>query len=149
MKKKRFLLAAIATLVIGVLGLPLMSCSGEVSFTTAKLSEITMAKSIDEITYEPIEKTDTFSTDTSEIFLSAKFSNAPSETEITSEWVYVEGEVEDLKDYLIDTTSIEVSGTDYLFFSMPSPDQGWPIGQYEVILYIDGQESATVPFTVQ
>jgi hypothetical protein len=149
MKKKRFLLAAVAALTIGLLGLPLMSCSGEVSFTTAKLSEVTMAKGVDETTYKPVDKTDTFSPDTPEIFLSAKFSNAPSETEIASEWVYVEGEVADLKDYLIDSISIDVSGTDYLYFSMPVPDQGWPQGQYQVILYVDGEEAETVSFTVE
>ena len=149
MKKKRFLLAAIAVLTVGLLALPLMSCSAEVSFTTAKLSEATMAKGVDETTLKPVEKTDTFSTDTPEIFLSAKFSNAPSETEIASEWIYVEGEIADLKDYLIDTVSVEVSGTDYLYFSMPVPDQGWPRGQYQVVLYIDGEEAETVSFTVE
>jgi len=149
MKKHRFLLAIIAALTIGLLSLPLMSCSGEASFTTAKLSEVTMAKGVDETTLKPIEKTDTFSADAPEIFLSVKFSNAPSETEIASEWIYVEGEVADMKDYLIDTVSVEVSGTDYLFFSMPVPDQGWPRGQYQIILYIDGEEAETVSFTVQ
>jgi hypothetical protein len=149
MKTKRSLLALLAVLSLGILGLSLMSCSAEVSFTTARLSEITMAKGIDETTYKPVEKTSTFSVDTPEIFLSAKFSNAPADTEIKSEWVYVEGEAEELRDYLIDSVSIDVSGTDYLFFSMPMPQQGWPRGQYEVTLYIDGKEAETVPFTVQ
>jgi hypothetical protein len=125
-----------------------MSCSGEVSFTTARLSEITMAKSIDENTFQPIEKTSTFSTDTPEIFLSAKFSNAPSETEVKAEWIYVAGEAGE-ENYLIDTVSINVAGTDYLYFSPPRPDQGWPVGQYKVILYVDGKEASTVTFTVQ
>jgi hypothetical protein len=149
MKTKRWLLGLLAVLSLSLLGLSLMSCTGEVSFTTAGLSEITMAKSVDETTYKPVEKATTFSVDTPEIFLSAKFSNAPSDTEIMAEWVYVEGEAEELRDYLIDAVSIYVTGTDYLFFSMPMPGQGWPRGQYEVMLYIDGKEAETVSFTVQ
>lgn len=149
MKAKRSLLVLLAALSLSLLGLSIMSCSGEVSFTTAGLSEITMAKSVDETTYKPIEKTATFGVDAPEIFLSAKFSNAPSDTEIMAEWVYVEGEAEDLRDYLIDAVSIYVAGTDYLSFSLSMPEQGWPRGQYEVILYIDGEEVETVSFTVQ
>jgi hypothetical protein len=149
MKTKRSFLVLLAALSLSLLGLSLMSCvgGGEVSFTTARLSEITMAKSVDETTYKPIEKTNTFSVDTPEIFLSAKFSNAPSDTEIMTEWVYVEDE--GLGDYLIDAVSIYVTGTNYLAFSMPMPGQGWPQGQYEVIVYVDGEEVETVPFTVQ
>ncbi|MBN1862417.1 MAG: hypothetical protein JW790_02100 [Dehalococcoidales bacterium] len=149
MKIKRWLPVLLAALSLGLLGPSLMSCSGEVSFTTARLSEITMAKSIDQETYQPIEKTDTFGVNTPEIFLSAKFSNAPSDTEVMAEWVYVEGEAEELKNYLIDSVSINVSGTDYLYFAMPMPGQGWPRGQYEVTLYIDGKEVETVSFTVE
>jgi hypothetical protein len=149
MKIKRWLPVLLAALSLGLLGPSLMSCSGEVSFTTARLSEITMAKSIDQETYQPVEKTDTFGVNTTEIFLSAKFSNAPSDTEVMAEWVYVEGEAEELKNYLIDSVSINVSGTDYLYFAMPMPGQGWPRGQYEVTLYIDGKEVETVSFTVE
>lgn len=126
MKTKRWLLVLLAALSLSLLGLSLMSCTGEVSFTTAGLSEITMAKSVDETTYKPVEKATTFSVDTPEIFLSAKFSNAPSDTEIMAEWVYVEGEAEELRDYLIDAVSIYVTGTDYLFFSMPMRDRAGP-----------------------
>ena len=146
---KKIRIATIITLAISMLSLSLISCTGEVSFTTAKLSEVTMASSVDESTYEPIEVTDTFEIDTPEIFLSAKFSNAPADTEITAEWIYVEGEVEDMNNFVIDTVAIEVSGTDYLYFSMPIPGERWPRGQYKVDLYIDEDLDQTATFTVQ
>ena len=149
MRKSRFLVVTLAVVSAGILSLPLMSCSSEVSFTTAKLSEVTMARSIDSSTFKPVQATDSFSIDAPEIFLSAKFSNAPSETEITAEWIYVEGEVEGMTDFLIDTVSVEVSGTDYLYFSRLMPDTGWPRGQYAVKLYIDGTAAETATFTVQ
>lgn len=146
MKGKRILVALLLTLAGGLF---LTSCSGEVSFTTANLSEITMAKSIDANTFKPIERTDTFSTNAPKMFLSAKFSNAPSGTEITSEWIYVKGEDKDLSNFTIDTASVNVEGTNYLYFSLETPDAGWPKGQYKVILYIDNEEVSTVPFVVQ
>ena len=146
MKRKSFLVMALA-LTLGLLAVLLVSC-GEVSFTTARLSEITMAKSIDE-TFKPIEKADVFSVDTPEIFLSAKFSNAPADTEVTGEWTYVGGEVADLENYTIDTASLKIEGTAYLYFSMPMPEAGWPKGDYKVVLAIDGKEQGSVPFKVQ
>jgi hypothetical protein len=146
--RRKSLLTMILAVTLGLVAIPLMSCS-EVSFTTARLSEMTMASSIDQSTYKPIDKTDTFSVDTPEIFLSAKFSNAPSDTEVTAEWIYVSGEVADLENYSIDTVSVKVSGTDYLYFSLPEPNAGWPKGNYQVVLSIDGKEQAKVPFTVK
>ncbi len=147
MKRKSLLVMALA-LALGLIVFPLVSC-GEVSFTTARLSEMTMAASIDETTAQPIEKTDAFSPDTPEIFVSVKVSNAPSETDITSVWIYVGGEVADLENYTIDTASIEVEGTRYVYFSRPMPEAGWPRGDYKVVLSIDDKEQGSVPFTVQ
>jgi len=147
MKKNRFLVAVLVTLALGVLSMPLASCSGEVSFTTARLSEVTMAHGVDD-SLRPVGPADTFAVDTPEIYLSAKFSNAPSETEIASEWIYVEGEAVGYENTLIDSVSIEVSGTDYIYFALPMP-QGWPRGEYAVKLYIDGKEAETATFTIE
>ncbi len=147
MKSKSLLMMAL-TLTLGLLAIPLLSCGG-VSFTTARLSEVTMARSIDQTTFKPIDKADTFTVDTPEIFLSAKFSNAPSETDVTGQWIYVGGEAAGVENYTIDTVSVEVEGTDYLYFSMPMPDAGWPRGDYKVVLSISGKEQGSVSFKVQ
>jgi hypothetical protein len=137
--------SVLALLLIGTL--PLSGCSGEVSFTTASLSEVTMCLGVDAES-KPVNPTDTFTVITPEIFCSVKLSNAPDETEVLSEWVYVKGELADVTDYVIDSIAITTDGTRYLQFSMEIPDDGWPVGDYTLNLYIDGKDEVSVPFTV-
>ena len=131
--------------VIGVVSLS--GCGGEVSFTTAKLSEATMCLGVD-TQNKPVNATNSFGVNTPEIFCSAKLSNAPDDTEVLSEWVYVKGEVAGVTDYIIDTLPLTADGTQYLQFSMPRPDGGWPIGEYKLNLYVDGKDAVSLPFTV-
>ena len=145
--KQGLVLARLILLGAMLGGLILTGCSGDVSFTTAKLSEATMCLGVDAQT-KPLNPTDAFGVNTPEIFCSVKLSNAPDDTEILSEWVYVEGEAEGVTDYVIDTLPLTADGTRYLYFSMPRPDSGWPVGEYTLNLYIDGKEAVSVPFTV-
>ena len=92
---------------------------------------------------------DVFAVDTPEIFCSVKLSNAPPDTEVKAEWVYVKGELEDMENYLIDTYSLTADDTRYLSFSLTIPDAGWPTGEYKVVLYVEGNEQLSVPFTIQ
>ena len=62
-----------------------------ISITTASLSESTMTSAVDDKN-RPEDKTSTFSAETSEIHCSMKLSNAPPNTEITGELIYIEGE---------------------------------------------------------
>ena len=125
----------------------LAGCSGEVSFTTASLSEATMATGTDSDN-QPVGATDQFQVDTPEIFCSVKLSNAPNDTEVLSEWVYVKGELEGVTDHIIDTFPVVTDGTRHLQFSMERPDGGWPKGDYKLVLYVDAKEEVAVPFTV-
>ncbi len=150
MKRNRFFTIAIAlSTLVAVLVFPLVGCTGEVGFTTASLSKATMCKSVDSETREPVEPTNVFTPDTPEIFCSVNLSNAPSDTEVSSEWIYVKSELEDVADYLIDEVSITTDGTRYVPFSVPRPDNGWPTGDYKVVLYLDGNEKTSVTFKVQ
>jgi hypothetical protein len=123
-------------------------CGGQVSFTTAKLSEATMALGVTD-DKQPVNATTVFSPDTEEIFCSVKLSNAPSDTQVTSVWIYVGGEVEDLTNYEIDNYSVITEGTMYISFSLSKPDNDFPKGDYKLMLYVDGKESVTLPFTVR
>ncbi|TFH36125.1 MAG: hypothetical protein E4G93_02655, partial [Dehalococcoidia bacterium] len=141
--KKRTVLARLALLGAALGGLVLAGCS----FTTAELSEATMCLSVDSLS-QPVDPTDTFGVNTPEIFCSVKLSNAPEDTEVLSEWVYVKGEVAGVTDYVIDTLSLTTDGTRYLQFSLGIPDGGWPVGEYKLVLYVDGKEKVSLPFTV-
>jgi hypothetical protein len=140
-----FMIVIIITSIL--LSIPLTGCQVEVSLTTASLSEATMCQSVDK-DMRPVRATSVFNTDTPKIFCSVKLSNAPSDTEIKAEWIYIEGE-EDLKNYLIDDWSVTTDGTHYISTSMTCPYDGWPRGEYNIVLYIDGKEKLSVPFTVK
>jgi len=126
----------------------LIGCGGEVSFTTASLSEATMTTGVD-ADFRPLNVTNTFATDTPVIYCSVKLSNAPDDTEIKADWIYITGGAVGLTDYLIDSVILTAGGTQYLSESLTSPDEGWPSGDYKIVMYINGKEELTVPFSVQ
>jgi len=143
----RILKLALPLLILLILP-GIVGCEGEVSYTTASLSEATMARGVDDEN-KPVSPTTVFTPDTEEIFCSVKLSNAPADTEISSVWIYVGGEVEDLADYEIDSYLLTADGTRYLQFSMTKPDNDWPRGEYKLVLYVEGKESVTLPFSVE
>lgn len=143
MKKSQLFIASIVVASL-LSAISLTACE----VTTASLSEATMCSSVDS-DMRPVNATDIFATDTPEIFCSVKLSSAPPDTEVKAEWIYVQGELEGTENYLIDDYTLTAEGTTYLGFSLTEPDAGWPTGEYKVILYIDGEEKLTVPFTIQ
>jgi hypothetical protein len=120
----------------------------KVILSTASLSEATMAENVNE-DLSPLNATDVFNIDAPEIHCSVKLSNAPMDTEVQGEWIYIEGEGEDVENYLIDSTILITEGTRYLDFSLSIPDNGWPVGEYELVLSINGKEKMRVPFFVK
>jgi len=155
MKRKRLPKSALIIVfaLTMMLAIPLAGCRGELGFapasSSASLSKAAMCKSVDLQTEEPIEPTNTFATDTLEIFCSVKLSNAPSGTEVGAEWLYVQDETGAVKDLLIDTWSRITEGTRYVSSSITKPGTDWPRGDYEAILYLNGSEIQSVSFKVQ
>ncbi len=146
-EKKKPSIFIVATLVASLLlAIPLAGCEGEISFTTASLSEVTMCLSVDE-EGRPVSTTALFATDAPEIYTSAKLSNAPPDTEVKLKWIYIKGEA-DVSDYLIDETSRITEGSGYFSGSLTRPADGWPRGDYKVVWYVDGKEKLSLYFTV-
>jgi hypothetical protein len=44
---------------------------------------------------------------------------------------------------------ITAEGTTYLYFYMNCPTTGWPVGEYKLVLYLNGNEATSLPFTVE
>ncbi|MFC2158663.1 hypothetical protein ACFLT9_12575 [Acidobacteriota bacterium] len=127
----------------------LSGCKGDVSFSTASLSEATICISVDQITGKPVEKGDVFTSETAEIYCSVKLSSAPEETQVLAQWIYIKGEVEGVTDHKIDETSLNTDGTKYLWYSITRPDTGFPKGEYACKIFLNAKEKFSVPFTVQ
>jgi len=122
---------------------PLVGCAEEeeeVSPPTGLLSEATMARGVDDGS-RPVNPTGVFSTDAEGFFCSFKLTDAPRDTEIKAEWVYVGGEAEAQtgKNYTIEVLNATAEGTCYTSIVLPLlpiPDYEWPRGDYKVILYV-------------
>lgn len=90
-----------------------------------------------------------FFTDTPRIYVSATLANASEGTEVSFGWYSVDDER-----YLIDevTVTTEGSGTTWpMFSSLSKPYDGWPPGEYEVVISIVGHDEKTITrgFTVE
>ena len=149
MNKRTFLKSTILSIIMCGLICVFNGCKGDVSFSTASLSEATICISVDTTTGQAVEKGDVFTTDTAEIFCSVKLSNGPDETQILAQWIYIKGDLEGVTDHKINETSLAADGTKYLWFSISQPDNGFPKGDYACKIFLNGKEKFSVPFKVQ
>jgi len=155
MKGKSLPKSVLIVLFILAAGLvvPLAGCTGAVSFppgsSSISLGKAATCKSVDPQTEEAVEPANTFTADTAEIFCSVKLSNAPSGTEVSAEWIYVQDAAGAANDLLIDSWSRVTEGTRHVSTSVTKPGTGWPQGDYKVVFYLNGNENQSVAFKVQ
>ncbi len=137
-------------ILLALVAIPSTGCITVHTTPTSKqvsLSEATMCRSVD-AEYRPLDKTDVFVHDVPKIYCSVKVSNAPPDTEVKAQWIYVQGEREELINKVLVETPGTVRGTKYLAFEI-TQGQGFPVGDWVVKFFLDGKEKLTVPFKVQ
>ena len=118
----------------------LFSLAGcEISFTTANISN-TIISDVEGAS----SVKDVFEVNTPVIYVMTDLKNAPEDTEIKAEWWYTESDTY-ITEYALNSTETN----QLITFSLSVPDSGWPVGSYEVRLFIDGTEKAVIPFSVQ
>jgi hypothetical protein len=90
-----------------------------------------------------------FSKDDENIFASVSYSGMPVKSDFVGKWVYVDTA------RLIKTYQKTIIGSDTFAFSMNAkqdswiPIKKWPVGKYELRIYLGGDQIRTIPFTVQ
>ncbi len=118
---------------------------GACSFTTANFTNLAMASAID-TDNKPIQVTQEFATNTPTIYVTGTIKNAPSNTIIKVEWIYLETDpITLITDYEITVNDVTVN----FYFELTKPSQGWPTGRYEARLYIDDVLKETLSFEVK
>jgi hypothetical protein len=125
-----------------VLALILSACS--VSASTANISAAKMT--LDEAGKHP---TKVFSPNDQTFYCIAELSNAPEDTKVKAVWTAVD--VEGVKPNLeIDESRITADESGQLTFDLTN-DGPWPVGEYEVELFLNGEEepSRTLEFEVR
>ena len=117
--------------------------------STASLSDAVMAETVDPISSEPLEITDTFTPETAQIYVVFQVS-APAGTEISSQWVLVGGEdgaYGEIAKFSW-TPFAKIETPIWMHFYLDRSDQAWPVGSYQVSLLLDGEEVQTLLFKV-
>jgi hypothetical protein len=90
-----------------------------------------------------------FSKDDENIFASVSYSGMPVKSDFVGKFVYVDTA------RLIKTYQKTIIGSDTFAFSMNAkqdswiPVLKWPVGKYELRIYLGGDQIKTIPFTVQ
>ncbi|MDX1661821.1 MAG: hypothetical protein R3326_08530 [Gemmatimonadota bacterium] len=77
------------------------------------------------------------------IYTSVETEGVAESAELTARWTYEDGQT-------IDETSrtIAPNGPEVTEFHVATPD-GWPTGEYQVTILLDGEEAETASFTVE
>ena len=109
-----------------------------------QLTEAAIASEIDLSTNKALVLNDRFQTDTPVIYATALLIDAPENTKITATWTYT---ADNTKIASVDVLSTQVS--QYISFSLSRPDNGFPVGGYQVDLAINGTRSETLRFSVE
>lgn len=121
----------------------LAGCEGSFSVSTAKLSQGQMAAAVDPQTKAPINAATTFPGDAPAIYVAAKLSSAPDGTKVKATFHYLEGGEREIA-----SDEVMTGGERWVSFTLSSPASGWPAGQYEARLLLDGKEAQRLPFNV-
>jgi hypothetical protein len=120
----------LSAIVIFALFLPLNSC--DFSFSTAHIDNIKMCSSM--IDNQCTSDNPQFNTGTPEIFISCQLKNAPENTNVEFAWYYLGKEK--IKIDAVRLNSGDRIGTLKLHSSLMHPNNGWPTGEYEVMIRI-------------
>lgn len=150
MRHRAWLLTSLITLILILAVLPLAGCRSLMNLAGGappSVDAVVMCRDVDS-NGAPIDPATTFNTSTAVVYCSVKVSNAPANSRARVDWIYREGELEGVRDYIIDTATVTIEGTRYVSFSLSIPDAGWPEGLYDLVLYMDDKKMETVPFSV-
>jgi len=88
--------------------------------------------------------TSTFKTDTPEIFFSAMVTNVKGNTAVDIRWTYL-----DQQNQSINGPTQKINGDARVGFSLSRPTNGWPVGNYQATLILNGKESGVAKFVVK
>lgn len=110
------------------------------NFSTANVDEVKMCTSITDnqcVSDKPV-----FDVNTPEIYVSCHLNNAPENTEVEFAWFYL-GDDRIAIDALKINSGDQI-GTLNLQSSLSKPNNGWPVGDYEIVITILGTDKEPI-----
>ena len=134
-------------LVLSVLFLGAALFLSNCNVSTANISDVKMCENIDG--NQCPEDNPVFSTNTPNIYCSVKVNNAPEGTNVKFSWNYLGEEIVHIDEV---TLTVPGGGTNFdMQSSLSIPNNGWPVGNYEVVIDLgtDNSEPTVKKFQVQ
>ncbi len=127
------------TLVIAMVSIFFIGCAPE----PVSIESITLSKDIDQDS-APVDPATEFKSGTSIIYISIKVSNMTPKDRLAVEWNYLEtGDEINTSDF-----TTEETGSGYIGFNI-MVDQGFPTGNYNVLVYLNDELYETLEFSVK
>jgi len=119
----------------------------EFNYSSANIDNVKMCTSISD--NQCNSDNPNFTPVTPEIYVSCQLKNAPENTNVEFAWFYL-GQ-QKIKIDAVTFNSGDLIGTVNMQSSLSRPNNGWPVGEYEVVISIPGTEKDPVvkKFSVQ
>jgi hypothetical protein len=146
LKKRKGCLIAVGVVALLFLILIILAVlnGGEISFSTANISEAYMASKINPQTSEPLIKTNVFpKRKTTRIYVTALAKNIPGKTKFSAIWYHIPSgsSIRSENDVIADKDM-------WLNFSLTN-SRGFAAGEYKVEILINDKVKETLKFTVE
>lgn len=110
------------------------------------IGRIVITNKVSAKTFEPVESKNIFNDNEPAIFTTADIGDAPKETKIKAVWYYLGLKGEEI---LVNSKEKVVTGPQKMVFQINRPAKNlWPLGRYELRIYVDGKENLSVPYTI-
>ncbi len=139
----------IALLAFSLAGCVEISVEGEGDSETepssATIADLVMASEVDEDSYKVITQTDVFQVDSPVINVVGTLKGGKkNKTVVKAAWYYID------EDIFIGEAEV-TAGYDEgpVWFDLSKPDNDWPVGDYIVKMYVDGEEVSVKTFSVE
>lgn len=138
-KKMRAKKLLIIALVIAMISISFIGCTPE----PVSIESIILSKDIGPDS-APINPATEFEPGTSIIYISVKINNMTPDDKLTVIWNYLEtGDEISTTDFIT-----EEAGSGYVGFNIIKMDQGFPTGNYNVLVYLNDELYETLEFSV-
>jgi hypothetical protein len=136
MRAKTLLIIA---LVLAMISISFTGCTPE----PVSIESIILSKDIGPDSV-PVDPATEFKSGTSIIYISVKVNNMTPEDKLAVEWNYLE-----TGDEIRTQTTTGETGSGYIGFKLINVDQGFPTGNYNVLVYLNDELYETLEFSVK
>ncbi len=152
MQKKITLKLMVSILLMALLSIGLCGCgetsndgASETKSDETTIGDLVMASEVNEDSYRVITQCDVFNANSPFIHVVGTLKGGKKDkTVVKASWHFTDGDV-----FIAEAETTAGYDEGPVWFHMSKPDNGWPVGDYLVKLYVDDEEVAVKSFSVE